>query len=342
MCYNLKWNKMAHYGLNTKKEQRMKITAEKIFKSPIAVVVFALICTALWGSATPFIKLGYQYTGISDGHVPSIILFAGTRFILAGLLTIVIYSIARRKFLYPKLQNLGRIGLISAFQTVIQYIFFYIGLANTTGVKGAIASGTSVFFSILVASLIFKLEKLTVKKVLACIIGFLGIIIVNLNGLDFTMNFLGDGFVLISAAASGCAAVFIKLYSKHEDPVVISGYQFFVGGIFMAIVGLIAGGRIELLSTGSILVLLYLGMLSAVAYSLWGVLLKYNSVARVTIFSFMTPVFGTILSKIMLSESSDVPLINLIITLLLVCLGIFLINYQGKSKSQNLKGNDNA
>jgi drug/metabolite transporter (DMT)-like permease len=126
--------------------------------------------------------------------------------------------------------------------------------------------------------------------------------------------------------------VFIKRYSKYEDPVVISGYQFFIGGIFMVIVGLIFGGRILLTSFSAILVLLYLGMLSAVAYSLWGVLLKYNSVSRVTIFSFMTPVFGTVLSKLMLKENAAVSTLNLVITLLLVCLGIFLINYQKKPK----------
>ena len=310
---------------------------EGFFKNPIVVVITALLCTALWGSATPFINLGYDFCLEPLGNrkdVPSIMLFAGVRFILAGLLTIAIYSIARRKLLYPKRKNLLKVGSVSMFQTVLQYVFFYVGLANTSAVKGTIASGTSVFFSILVASLIFKQEKLSLKKILACIIGFFGIIAVNLSGLSFDMNF-GDASVLISAAAAGIAAVLTKRFSSDEDPVVISGYQFFMGGILMSIIGFVFGGRITLGAVEGILVLLYLGMLSAVAYSLWGVLLKYNSVSKVTIFSFMTPVFGVILSKIMLTDSGNVPIINLIFALLLVCIGIFMLNYQKEKKNKN-------
>ena len=62
-------------------------------------------------------------------------------------------------------------------------------------------------------------------------------------------------------------------------------------------------------------------------------LLKFNPVSKVTIYSFMTPVFGTILSVLMLPESSNVEVLNLIITLVLVCTGIFLINYN-KTKNQ--------
>ena len=307
----------------------------RIFTSPIFVTAMALLCTALWGSATPFIKTGYLHC-LPKQDVPSILLFAGTRFALAGIITVIIYSIARKKFLYPKKENILKVASVSAFQTVLQYIFFYIGLANTTGVKGTIASGTGTFFSIIIASLIFRQEKLTVKKVVACLVGFIGIIVVNLNGLELTMNFLGDGFVILSAAAYGVSSVLTKRYSKYEDPVVISGYQFVGGGIFMMIIGLAFGGRISLTSGTGIAVLVYLAFLSAIAYSVWGILLKHNPVSKVTVFCFMTPVFGTILSMLMLrGEDSKVKPLNLIITLVLVCTGILMINYQKTVKEEN-------
>jgi drug/metabolite transporter (DMT)-like permease len=301
------------------------------FKSPPVVVICALLCCALWGSATPFIKTGYQLL-LPDRDVPSTILFAGIRFAMAGLITVIIYSVARGKVLYPKSENIPRVLLVAVFQTVVQYIFFYVGLANTSGVKGTIASGTSAFFAVLVASLIFRQEKLTVKKVVACILGFAGIVIVNLDGLEFTMNFFGDAFVIFSAISLAFSSVLIKRFSKYEDPVVISGYQFIVGGLFMVAVGLIFGGRISFADPVGILVLLYLALLSAIAYALWGMLLKHNPVSKVSVFSFTTPIFGTILSEIMLTESSGVKPLNLIITLLLVSSGIFLLNFQPKRK----------
>jgi drug/metabolite transporter (DMT)-like permease len=64
-------------------------------------------------------------------------------------------------------------------------------------------------------------------------------------------------------------------------------------------------------------------------------LLKYNPVSKVTIYSFTTPVFGVILSEIMLAaEDSNVNYFNLAITLVLVCTGIILINYKKSEKSK--------
>lgn len=301
--------------------------SKNILKNTFVVAILAILCCALWGSATPFIKTGYELM-LPHKDVPSTILFAGIRFTFAGIITIVIYSIARRKFLFPKRENLGKVATVGMFQTVIQYIFFYVGLANTTGVKGTIASGSNAFFTIIIASLIFKQEKLTLKKLVACLIGFAGIVLININGLDFTMNFMGDGFVLIGAISYGFSSVLIKRYSKYEDPVVISGYQFIMGGIFMIIVGLISGGKITVNSASAVGVLTYLSFLSAVAYALWGVLLQYNPVSKVSIYNFMTPVFGVLLSNLMLEESSNVAPLNLVLTLILVCTGIIMLNYK--------------
>ena len=311
-----------------------KLDVKKVFTSPWFIVLGAMLCCALWGSATPFIKMGYKvmFEGAKP-DVPSTILFAGIRFAAAGFITIAIYSIARKQVLYPKRENLDKVAIIAAFQTVIQYFFFYIGLANTSGAKGTIISGSSSFFAIFISSLIFKQEKLTVKKVVACVVGFAGIIAVNLNGLDFSMNFTGDAFVLFSAMSLAFSSVLIKIFSKSEDPVVISGYQFMLGGAVMIIVGLIAGGKIDYVTPKGVAILIYLSFLSAIAYAVWGMLLKFNPVSKVTIFSFMTPVFGVLLTKLMLPEESTVKLVNLLISLVLVCAGVFMLNYTRQKKS---------
>ena len=308
----------------------MKLNS-KFFQHPLTVTLFGLLCCALWGSATPFIKLGYEYV-LPEKDVPSTILFAGIRFFLAGILTVIIFSAGRRKILYPKAKSWWMVALVGLFQTVIQYIFFYVGLANTSGVKGTIASGSSTFFAILISSLVFRQEKLTVKKIIACILGFAGIITVNLSGLigdgsvAFTMNFLGDGFVILSAVSLGVSSTLIKLFSKDEDPVTISGYQFILGGAVMIILALCLGGKVDLTNIAGVGILIYLSFLSAVAYSLWGLLLKYNPVSKVSIFSFTTPIFGVILSELMLTEQGGVDLINLFLALALVCAGILTLN----------------
>ena len=315
----------------------LKVSRETIFAHPLFITLTALLCCALWGSATPFIKIGYSLL-LPDKDVPSTILFAGIRFFFAGVLTVVIFSLARKKFIYPKKENYARVALVSVFQTILQYIFFYVGLANTSGVKGTILTGSSTFFAILVSSLVFRLEKLNAKKILACILGIGGIVVINLSGLNLSMNFLGDGFCVFSAISLAVSSTLIKIFSKDEDPVTISGYQFILGGAVMIIIGLSFGGKINLDSGKGIAVLVYLSFLSAIAYSLWGILLKYNPVSKVTVFSFTTPIFGVILTSLLLTESSNVGTVNLISALIFVCLGIFILNFQPK---HNIKALNN-
>lgn len=307
---------------------------QNILSNPIIMTIVALVCCALWGSATPAIKTGYKLLSVSG--VASIMLFAGMRFFLAGVFTVIIFSAASKKLLLPKKENLPRILLVSIFQTVIQYIFFYLGLAYTSGVKGTVASGSGAFFAVIIASVIFKQENLTVKKISACIIGFLGILIMNFNGLSLTgdaLDLMGVGFVLLSTVSSSFSSVLIKRYSSYENPVVISGYQFIVGGLFMAIVGFAFGGRVYMDSLLGVLDLVYLALLSAVAYSLWGILLKYNPVSRVTVFNFMTPIFGVVLTLLFLpDEPSNVTPLALVITLILISLGILMLNYRKSDK----------
>lgn len=309
---------------------------QNIFTNPIVVILGAILCCALWGSATPFIKLGYRVIFVSGKpDVPSTILFAGVRFFFAGVITVALYSIARKRLLSPKLSNMPKVATVALFQTVVQYFFFYVGLANTSGAKGTVISGSSSFFAILISALIVRQEKLTPKKIIACIVGFAGIIAVNINGLDFNMNLTGDGFVLFSAVSLAVSSVLIKIFSKDEDPVVISGYQFILGGAVMIALGLILGGGFDSFGIAAFGILTYLSFLSALAYALWGVLLKYNPVSRVTIFSFMTPVFGVLLTALMLPDENTVRIVNLLIALALVCMGVFLLNYTHKPRQKS-------
>lgn len=317
------------------------ITDEKksIFSSVWMLALTALLCCALWGSATPAIKIGYKLLSVDTSSVPSIMLFAGLRFTLAGILTVIIFNLTRRKLLLPRSSNIPRVLTLSAFQTVIQYVFFYLGLALTTGVKGTVTSGSTAFFAVIIASLIFKQEKLTLKKIAACIIGFAGIVVINFNGLapsNDLLDALGVLFVLLSTVSYSFSSALMKRFSAHEDPVILSGYQFIAGGIFLAAAGLVFGGKVALTDLRGILVLFYLACLSAVAYSLWGILLKYNPVSRVSVFNFTTPLFGTLLTVILLpEENGSIAPINLCITLLLVCTGIFLLNFKPKEKPAN-------
>lgn len=305
----------------------------KIIQKSWVVCLLASFCCLLWGSAFPFIKIGYQLFQIEAKDFATQILFAGFRFTIAGVITVLLGCIIQRKILIPRREACGKILVISLFQTVLQYLFFYIGLANTTGVKASIINGTSVFFAILISSYVFRQEKLTLRAGVGCIIGFVGVVIANSSKGSFTLDlkFLGEGFILLSALSSGFSSAVMKKFSKNENPVVLSGYQFFVGGLLMVLCGTIFGGSITVVTVKGMVLLVYLASLSAVAYSIWGILLKYNSVSKVTVFGFANPVFGAILSMIFLKESASSFGMQGMIALVFVCTGIYIVNAKKES-----------
>lgn len=308
-------------------------------QSTVVVWLGALICCALWGSAFPCIKIGYQMFKIPQDAVATQILFAGLRFTLAGILVILIGSVLSGNLLKINRQNALKILKLSLLQTVLQYLFFYIGLANTTGVKASIIEGVNVFIAIFVASLIFRQEKLTMGKLAGCLIGFAGVVLVNLNGnaLDMSFHLNGEGFIFLSTVAYAFSSVYLKRYSKTENPVLLSGWQFISGGLVMSIMGLLMGGKITKVTAAGIAMLFYLACISAVAYSLWGILLKYNPVSRVAVFGFMNPVFGVILSAFLLGEREQASGIKSIIALILVSIGIYITAKVKEEKVEETK-----
>lgn len=307
----------------------MKATGkEQLLQKTGIVWAGALLCCLLWGSAFPCIKIGYGMFQIAGTDTAAQILFAGIRFFLAGILAILFGSLANRRFLIPKKTSWGKICKLSMLQTVLQYLFFYVGLAHTTGVKASIIEGVNVFIAILVASLIFRQETLSGNKLWGCVIGFLGVVLVNLTGqgLDLHFTLTGEGFIFLSTVAYAFSSVYLKRYSEEENTVVLSGYQFLVGGCIMILCGYLAGGSLVVWTKEGAAMLLYLAFVSAAAYSLWGILLKYNPVSRVAVFGFMNPVFGVILSGILLKEEGSIGFMSLA-ALVLVCVGIYMVNH---------------
>lgn len=110
----------------------------------------------------------------------------------------------------------------------------------------------------------------------------------------------------------------------------LSGYQFFIGGIVMMAAGYLMGGRIWAVSGRAMLILLYLSFASAAAYTIWSQLLKYNPVSKVAVFGFMNPVFGVSLSAILLHENNQIPLWQGIAALICITVGIIISHREGR------------
>ena len=147
---------------------------------------------------------------------------------------------------------------------------------------------------------------------------------------------LGEGFVILSGLSSAIAAGLVKIFSKHEDTASLCGYQFLLGGCVLVVIGLCFGGSFRPVNAGSYFMLLYLGFLSACAFTLQGFLLRYNPVSKVAVFKSTNPLFGAVFSAIILNETEQLMSWFTLIALVLVCAGIFIINKFGE-KSLKIK-----
>ncbi len=295
-------------------------------KTPV-IVGMTFLCCLLWGSAFPCVKTGYRLFSIGAEDAAAQILFAGIRFILAGVMVVVFGSLHNKRLLLPKKTSAGPVLILALFQTIGQYYFFYAGMAHTSGVMSSIMVATGTFFSILFSTLIFRYERMTIWKIIGCLIGFTGVVLIQVpNGIDMGFHMNGEGFILLSSVMYAFSAGFVKRFSEREDPLVLSGWQFLAGGLVLTVGGLLAGGRLHAGTPAAGVLLLYMAFISAGAYSLWSILLKHNPVSRVAIFGFMNPVIGVILSAVILGEQNQAFTVFGLSALVLVSLGIILVN----------------
>lgn len=297
-----------------------------ILERPLIVCLGATLCCLLWGSAFPFVKIGFGRLNISSADIPAEILYAGLRFTLAGIMTIIIASCVKKRFVRPTVQAVPKIAALSLFQTILQYFFFYIGLSNTSGVKASVIEAANVFVALAVSCLIFRMEKVTAAKIVGSIVGFAGVVLVNLGGMTMGFTLTGEGFILISTVAYAFSSVLMKKWSTEYDPLMLSGWQFLFGGIVMAAGGFIAGGRIHGFDGVSVILLIYLAFVSSAAYSLWSSLLKHNPVSKISVYGFLNPVFGVILSAVILGEAEQAFGWKSLAALALVCLGVYIVS----------------
>ncbi|WP_058912541.1 DMT family transporter [Entomohabitans teleogrylli] len=297
-----------------------------VFARRNVVFACATLCCLLWGSAYPGIKGGYEIFHIAAHDIPSKVVFAGWRFLFAGLVLLVLAVLQGKAIGRLRPVQYGQLMALGLFQTTVQYVFFYIGLAFTTGVKGSIMNATGTFFSVLLAHFIYQNDKLSYHKALGCIVGFSGVMVVNFNSqlMDFSFNWLGDGFVVLAAFVLSAATLYGKRISQTIDPTVMTGYQLGFGGLVLTVGGYAAGGDLTIHGWESVAILGYLVLLSSVAFALWSILLKYNRVGMIAPFNFLIPVSGAVLSAIFLGE--NILEWKYALALVLVCGGIWWVN----------------
>lgn len=295
-----------------------------IFQRPVWVVVFALTAAIAWGWAYPLIKLGFGEWGITQDMTGSKMLFAGVRFAISGLIILAIAKCSHKSFNISDSWSWAYIIAFALLNTTLHYTFFYIGLSYSEGARAAILNSLGTFMIVLLACMFFKSDKLTSRKIIGCIIGFIGILTLNLGNDtygDFTL--MGDGMIILNALCSAFAGLMTRGVSRRVDIVVGTGYSLAIGGILLIIPGLVLGGTLLFITLNGLIILSLLIAISTLGFALYNKLLSCNPVGKVAIFNSLIPIVGAITSCLCLGEPFYW---KYLFAAILATIGIYIIN----------------
>ena len=298
------------------------------------VVFTAVFYTFLWGSAFPLVKLCMEAFGIADTDNMSKCLLAGVRFAVSGVFTLLWCALTDKSGL--RLQSKKQCVTVLGYgllATSLQYAFTYIGLSRIDGSKGAVFDQLCVFVIVLLGGLFFKSDKLTLFKILGCLLGFAGVIVINIEGLSFDFSLGGEGVMLLAVACQSAAYFVAKGCAGDISAPKLVGYGQAVGGVLLCAFALLRGGRLHFVKpVTAVWTLLALIMISAVAYVLSLMPLKYFPASEISSFNLLITVFGVVMSAAVLGE--NILKWNYAASLLLIIFGILLINRTERKANQ--------
>ena len=299
-------------------------TMVSIFQRRGWVALLALTAAVAWGWAYPLIKLGFDEFGITKDMTASKMLFAGVRFTLSGLIVLAIAKAKGVSLRVNKPSGMAYILGYALMNTTIHYAFFYIGLSHSEGARAAILNSLGVFTLVLLACAFFKSDKLTPAKILGCVIGFAGIMVLNVGGgSGGGFTFMGDGMIILNAVCSAFAGLMTRGLGRHANVFAATGYSLALGGVMLVLPGLFMGGTLPAITATGIGILFLLICISSLGFTLYNKLLSCNPVGKVAIFNSLIPVVGAVTSCLCLGEPFYW---KYAVAALLAMTGIYIIN----------------
>lgn len=287
-------------------------------------IIFSLIAMLLWGSAIPLIKLTYLHAGILPDDPGGKIFIAGIRFFMAGLLTYIYFFLFNKEKVERDKINFKFIIILALIQTTLQYSTYYIGLSNTLGSLAAVIQASNAFITVIISVILIADEKLTARKLAALIIGSLGLIIINLKDAgSFHFKLTGEGFILIATTLNALASVLIRKYGRDQNSFLMTGTQFLLGATPLIIIGALTHTSLVNFDLKLFLMLSYGAFISATSFTIWTSVLQAHSASEFGIYKLFIPIFGTILSVLVLGEELT---IYIILGLIFVLMGAVVLN----------------
>ena len=302
-----------------------------IFQNARYKSILAVICAVGWSLAYPFIKVGYSSFEIPADDLGGKILFAGIRFLLAGIIVSVFCVFRKTPLSLKKKYDISWLLLLGLVNTTLHYMFAYIGLGNNSSGRSTILDSMNGFFLIFLSALFFKDDKLNTRKIIGCVIGLTGIVLINVDpsgGFFDNITFQGDGMILINALFGAFGGIITRVVSRKMNIISATGYSMAIGGALLILISVCVGIKNPWnIKLSGILIMMILVLISAVCFAIYNKLLSYHPISEIAIYNALIPVLGVMFASVILNEQFRW---QYIISVLLVALGIRIVNINTK------------
>ncbi len=265
------------------------------FKSFLLLALLA----CLWGPSFLFIKLAVE-------EIPPITLVLGR----VGIAALSLY-------LMLKLQgyNLPRWGVVwqhvavaGLLHNALPFVLITWGEKHITSALASILNGTMPFFTIILAHLFIKEERLTPQKAVGVLIGFSGVFVLSAptllaGGLQATT--LGLMAVVTAAACYGAAAVYERKFLRGVLPAIVSTAQLGMATLYLLPLSLWLERPYQLpmpswQAIGSLLFLAIFG--TAIAFTVYYYALEQTDASTISMVTYLLPIVGIFLGVVVLNE----------------------------------------
>ncbi|MGO4528841.1 DMT family transporter [Paenibacillus sp. 2TAF8] len=288
------------------------------FLNPTKYIVLIIATTLIMGTSFPVGKIGMMYA-------PPFLLM-GLRYILAGGLM----ALALRKRPIPrKWRAWGKIILIGLFQSAGVMGCAYYSMNWISSGESAIITFTNPLIVIVLSALLYNLSYRS-SQWIGVIVGFVGILVT----FGWHMSFSPGTWIGFGGAISfAVSTLLIKRWGIDYDTFVLTAYQMLAGGSALLLLSAWTEQPHFIVTTVSILSLLYLTLIcSILQFSLWFYLLQNSDPAQTSSYLFLAPFFGVLSSWFLIGEQ-----VQWFVGAggVLIGLGIYLVNRRSAKKKQD-------
>lgn len=268
----------------------------------------------IWGSSFLFIRIGVE-------QIPPFQLV----FIRTGIAAIGFHVVLalRGKRIPRDRRSVGALIFLGLVNTLVPFALITWGETRIDSGLASVLQGTAALFTLVVAHFTFADERITLRKVVGLLIGFLGVVVLASRGMGSTAagpaaDLLGQMAIVVASFCYALGGTYSrKAIQNRLEPMAVAAGSMTVAAIITGAIAYLSpafGGpapaNLAALRPDVLGAVLALGLVNTFgAYLIFYPLVAVLGAARTSMVTYVIPVVGLILGAIFLGEQVDMRLV---------------------------------